>query len=844
MHLSEDDIRAKVIYEWLKDVGVSNKEILIEKTITVVIGKGTHKINSRTDLLVKNTNNKNLIIVEVKKEDHPLNAGDEQQALSYARSLQGGIAPFTVLTNGKESKIFDSISGVNLNCSSIPINHPFVKSGFSPTGDAIACRREALEYLISLSRENLNAFCKGQQVFRMSLLRGKTAESGKKYIPSLFIEREYQYKELHEKLIDSKNKRNLILVVGPPQHGKTCFMCNSAERLLSEGHPVLFYPAIGLNGGLFQSINEDFCWCFGEHMQAQQWISRVNKIGQALNRRIFIFVDGWNEMTYKRALEINYECQRLQLDHIAIVISTISSSLENLLIDEAGNLTYVAESTELNHHSIKRLTNEPLRDSSNLDIVQIGRYSPKEILKAKEVYSHAFNLKFEELSHLLFDPFYLRIAAEQFSGKEMPKDITQSGLIKTSLIAKAKRRGIKEVDLFAGLSQLASVFFEFGRSTPIVKMPMAFQSAMALKPWQESAILASYDSEKGPLIDFYYTHDLNFAIAVILRDWPAFFRDAKESEIVLELSKSVKTDAGQSALTWFLGLPENAQVLKTIFQSVQFETCFDLPAGKVLSDAIIKQVTINEILEFDWLDTHLDKLIAIDLNKDVHISEMPELLFSLLKSFDWNEKPEAYEFWMRQLVKYDNSASEIGVQESFIHMLYGGPEEEIRSYYGYDDGDTSLDTGLFLELILDPDDQVASRAAFFYAYACGQSFIKDFKTLAYGIHKSGSDPKKVLHKACDRITHDLGDQYYGYSMCAGWLIHAQDSIPDESVADEYHRMKERLPPIINSFPNTEISNRLNKMLSDLKRIGGVKSDGEEDYDDLGFEDPNQLKLEF
>lgn len=844
MHLSEDDIRTKVVYEWLKDIGVSKDEIFVEKTITLVLGRGTHKINSRADVLVKNAANKNLLLVEVKKDDHSLKTGDELQALSYARSLHDGIAPFTILTNGSESKIFDSVSGEALSFSTIPKDHHYVKSGFQPTGDAIAYRREALEYLISLSKENLNAFCKGQQEFRMSLLKGSFAESGKKYIPSLFVERKKQYDELHEKLIGSEKRRNLILLVGPPQHGKTCFMCNSAERLLSEGHPVLFYPAIGLNSGLFQSINEDFDWCFGEHMQTHQWINRVNNIGQTLNKRVFLFVDGWNEMTYQKALEINYECQRLKLDHIAIVISTTSSSLENLLIDEAGNLTYVAESAKLNHPSIKRLTTEPLKDSSNLGIVQIGRYDQGEISKAKELYARAFNVKFNEISPLLFDPFYLRIAAEQYSGRETPKDITQSGLIKASLIAKARRRGIKEVDLYAGLSQLASIFFELGRSIPIIKMPMKFQSDMELNRWQESAILTAYDSEQGPLIDFYYTHDLNYAIGVVFRDWGRIFNCGDENGIVQELHEAINTDAGQSALSWFLGLPENVNVLKRLFQSVKFEDCFNLPAGKLLSDAIIKQVTVNEILEFEWLDIHLDKLIAMDMNENAHVSEIPELLFSLLKSFDWKEKPEAYEFWMRQLVKYDNSAKEIGVKESFIHMLYGGGEEEIRSYSGYDDGDSSLDTDLFLELMLDPDCEVASKAAFYYAYACGQSLLEDFKLLAHRIHKLGGDPKEVLYDACDQLTYDLGDQYYGYSMCAGWLIHAQDEIPDESVANEYHRMKELLPPIINAFPNTGFPERLNNMLLDLKRIGGIKDDDESGFDRMDFEDPDQLKFGF
>lgn len=99
--LSEDDIRTKVVYQWLKDCGFSTADIWIEYSINIRIGKGIKTINSRADVLVKSTNGLNLLIVEVKRPDHPLDEQDKKQALSYARSLaEGGIAPFTILTNG------------------------------------------------------------------------------------------------------------------------------------------------------------------------------------------------------------------------------------------------------------------------------------------------------------------------------------------------------------------------------------------------------------------------------------------------------------------------------------------------------------------------------------------------------------------------------------------------------------------------------------------------------------------------------------------------------------------------------------------------------------------------
>ena len=114
MVLSEDEVRTKVVYEWLKDCSIDPNEIRVEFTIKIRLGRGTRIIesNSRADILVRNPKGENLLIIEVKKADHHLHPDDNLQALSSARALaEGGIAPFTILTNGKDTLIFDSVSG-------------------------------------------------------------------------------------------------------------------------------------------------------------------------------------------------------------------------------------------------------------------------------------------------------------------------------------------------------------------------------------------------------------------------------------------------------------------------------------------------------------------------------------------------------------------------------------------------------------------------------------------------------------------------------------------------------------------------------------------------------------
>lgn len=839
MLLSEDDLRSKVIYEWLKDCGMSILQFSIEHTINLRLGKGTRTFHSRSDVVVRNDEGKNLLIIEVKKPDHNLSVGDELQAISYARSLVGNIAPFTILTNGNSSIIFDSISGERLEGDSIPQSHPHVLSGFIPSGGGITARLEALKFLISFSEDNLLTFCKGQMDFRMKFLKGEDLYGGKKYIPQLYTERTQTLSDLKGKIFDNADqKRNLILVIGPPQHGKTCFMCHTAEHFLSEGYPALFYPAIGLTSGLIPAIQEDFDWCFGEHMEPAQWIKRLNAVGERLGKKIFIFIDGWNEMAEK-ALEINYECQRLGLNQIVIVLSTTSPSLQRLLVDTAGNPGYIAESVDLSYPQIEKMLSEPLKDTKKLGIVQIGKFDYTESTKAYEIYGKAYNVCFQTQDFLLSDPFYLRLACELYSGGEVPTDITRTELIKNSLELKGKRRNINKSALYDTLVDLAEVFYSYDRPSSIFNFPKYLRDEEKLVPWLESAILTLPNVNCSPHLDFYYSHDLDFSVAILFKNWRKVFEASSETEVLKELKDSFKTEVGQSALKWLLSNPENCDLIQWLFDVLKFDNYLDLKVVKLLSECIVKQVLINRKIELQWLEHHLSKIVDFEMNDDIHGSELPGLIFSLLMSLDRNKSKDTYAFWMRLLVKYDNTMEELGIQESYIHRFYGGEEEEIRDLYGYDD--TTLDVDLFRNLILDKDIVVAKRAAYVYAYTSQFTFLMEYPSIRMRLYKLKHDYKTVLMDACNQIAYDLGDQYYGYSMCKGWLEHLKGETNDEMVKSEYFKMKPLLSPIIAHYANEEFSNNLSEMLDDLKKVGGVIED---EIQWLSSNDPNQLMLDF
>ncbi len=192
--------------------------------------------------------------------------------------------------------IYDSITGNHIEGDTIPANHPYIQNDFRASSDALQARAEALEYLISLYPDNLLSFCKTQVEHRIGLLKSNDLFSEKKYIPQLYIERTTAKEELKKKLFDEKTLNQVILVIGPPQHSKTCFLCHTVEAYLEKEIPVLFYPAIGLRKGLLKEIQEDFEWSMGDSSTLFQPIHKLHKITAQTGKEIIIFVDGWNEM--------------------------------------------------------------------------------------------------------------------------------------------------------------------------------------------------------------------------------------------------------------------------------------------------------------------------------------------------------------------------------------------------------------------------------------------------------------------------------------------------------------------------------------------------------------------
>ncbi|UVW30722.1 type I restriction enzyme HsdR N-terminal domain-containing protein [Massilia sp. H6] len=310
---TEEDVRTKVVFPWLLSQGFTLDQISLERSFSVRLGhailnvengtirkktsapknkeeekeKENTKYSGRADMVVRNRQGRNLMVIEVKAPHIKLTDDDRDQAISYARLLEGDIAPISVVTNGVITRVFDTFTRDEIRENSIDLQNFCENPKALSQKNYLDLRAEALESLLSLSEENLLSFCEGQIEHRMRPLYSDDLNSGKKFIPELYVARAHAQENLH-RLLDIE-KRPVVLLVGPPQVGKTNFVCHAVRERLKQGHPPLFYPAIGLDAGLFSSLLDDFQWVSAKDINgAQEFLRKLHNILRISNKRLVI----------------------------------------------------------------------------------------------------------------------------------------------------------------------------------------------------------------------------------------------------------------------------------------------------------------------------------------------------------------------------------------------------------------------------------------------------------------------------------------------------------------------------------------------------------------------------
>jgi type I restriction and modification enzyme subunit R-like protein len=871
---TEEDVRAKVISQWLVGHGFSCNDLFLEFSFTIQLGRShfevsdgqikrvrsqelatqhrTSSCHPRADILVRDGEGRNLLIIEVKAPDEPLDDKGRDQGISYARLLiSGNIAPFVVLTNGHETKIFDSLTKERLDGMAIPTDHLYVRAGYRISGDDIALRAEALSALISLSPSNLNSFCSAQVERRMALLRSTDLQSGKKYIPSLYIEREHAKHKLEE-LLDAQY-RPVVLLIGPPQVGKTNFLCHVAEERLARGEACLFYPAVGMRQGLLAEIVSDFEWVLGESQLSQrQVIAKLHNILRRINRKLVIFIDGWNEASVSMAEAIDQESELICHNGIQIVISVTSTSLKRLLIGEAGNPSFIAQAAALDPGAVQLLGISPdaeqlnykyssiqLKDGySDVDhqnqkwsVISLPRYSEGEMHAAYDVYAGAFNVIIPQSHKLESEPYTLSIAMRYFQNGTLPNQFDEPELMEKHITNKINRAvGLRQHDGRAFLRELASAMFDNGAplSTKNALKLWGLPTVAVVPPGLfEAALLAEITARHGEsTIDFYYGRERDFIIACWVRDWQTKLQCGNDMSAEFELA--ALSNAGLDALRWFLRKPAHIGLIES-----------NHGALPVFSGPQVRAVLLSALCDISrrgfgnneaWL-RHALRRAQLDPNILVRIEAVK--LVSLLTD-ESNDICDAllgagtslYDFIVELLALAENVSIELGDVEKVIldafRAMHNNDSEN-------DDFLSESGVSSILEMLVDNESPILRRkAAEFLGHIAPAILLKLItKKLKAGILSPGSPEAKELENGVINASSSLGAYFYG-DMCPGAMNYLREA-PEE-----------RREIYLTLFPIAGAAIYLYNGSSEAERISDLLEDLEVDDSEIDEDEAEEM----
>lgn len=660
--VSEEDVRAKIIVPWLVDHGFDLKQLSLEYSFCIRLGRAVFRVENgslkkpscsandsaysifrpRADVLVRNTEGKNLFVIEVKASGEPLDTDARDQGICYARLLlDGNIAPFVVLTNGHETKVFDSITTEPIDGRKLSWNHPRFMTGFCIGAEGLALREEALQTLISLSPSNLVAFCEAQSAFRMRPLRSDDLNSGKKYIPSLHVEREDAKAELR-RLLD-EGQRRVVVVVGPPQVGKTSFICHAVEERLELGAPCLFYPAIGIRSRLLDEIAEDFEWVLGDANESPRIIHRkLTNILRRAGKRLVIFIDGWNEANLTLARIIDRESERLSCDEIQIVVSLTQVAAGRLLGGEGGNPSFLADAASIPRLAAQRIEIDPEASSnpSSWSIVNVKRFSAEERERAYATYSQGYKVKVPDTHGHVDEPYSLSIAMRLFQNDTLPDTLDEPDLLEKILTDKANRAvGLDRYDIRVSLYELAKEMVTNGAPVSVSRVSTLWKTPLVERipnGFFEAALLAQVTNEHSvPSLDFYFGRERDYVISYWVERWAERLR--QHCDLSSRFVAATRSNAGSDALRWFFKQPRHIELIRLKDGS--------LPK---FNDAAVRRILVSSLCDIaarspeqprDWVEfatdlatSDKDSLVRIEAAKLVALlAEDAEVLAAILE---------------------------------------------------------------------------------------------------------------------------------------------------------------------------------------------------------------------
>ena len=327
MKFNEEAIKNNIIVPLLNEIGFDATELEFEKNFSIQLGRGVYDIKNhqtnyaagRLDILCKQ-GERNIVLIELKAEGIDLTDSDRKQGLSYARLLDP-IAPYVLLSNGTDSKIFESWTGKEVN--GFKKNHLNQDFAFD-IEEEIRLKYEALKAFIGYSKFNLFSFCaaineKSLGRFKANATQDITLQIEKKYIPSLYVNR-YGLENSFTQFLNQTDK-HFFPIIGESGVGKTNLICYLVDKY-SHDYPILFYSGSIIGKSLFAEFLFDFNMTFSAEKTEVGLLKKISALTPSMENSFLIVIDAIDEwIAEDKVYQLNQITKYFSQSGIKLVVS-------------------------------------------------------------------------------------------------------------------------------------------------------------------------------------------------------------------------------------------------------------------------------------------------------------------------------------------------------------------------------------------------------------------------------------------------------------------------------------------------------------------------------------------
>lgn len=425
--LTEEDLKNKIIIPYLKDLGLTEENLVFEHPFSIRLSRSDQTITpdysvkgGRLDILVKN-NGQNLFVIELKSPTHNIRENDVKQVIFYARHLEF-IAPFCIVTNGKTTKIFDTVTRVDLTNTELRTSD-YVKNKYTVSLSP-ELRLEAFMKFVEINKSTLSLVCKSQVTHRILNLKSTgTNDKKKKYIPELTVERTNSLTLLNKFLKDES--KQCFVISGHSGTGKTNLICKIAEQLLEEGNYVFFFYAGMMTDRIESSLSDDLNWELNHNKHIIQYIFQLSKIVNEENKKLIICIDAVDEWANNNSnILLNDFINHIYKKPIKVIFTCKTSKVDDFLMIK-GNPLDISKQIFTDNKS------NNLKFSLLLD-----KFDRLELESARIKYKEFFRLTNSIEGDILIEfrnPELMRIGCETYEGKQLPSKLNSVEIISNYL---------------------------------------------------------------------------------------------------------------------------------------------------------------------------------------------------------------------------------------------------------------------------------------------------------------------------------------------------------------------------------------------------------------------------